>query len=216
MAERTRVYLENGRAWSIACAVDWPGWCRRGKGEEAAIETLLDYAPRYRKVAGKDFVAGEVEVIARVAGSTTTDFGAPDARGPSWHERSEAELEAAGARSCDHRELPVCHRVAGDRADCVANQREVVQAVDGEVGARCESREQAIEDGGEQWPARDRSSVLGGAHGSGIVSRSENVMLISVPPASGSVIVSELVRAAISGSPSPSPAARGAGVMSAP
>jgi hypothetical protein len=77
----TRIYVENGRTWTFAGAVDWPGWCRRGKGEEAAIEALLDYVPRYRRVAGKDFAPGELEVVDRVSGSPTTDFGVPDARG---------------------------------------------------------------------------------------------------------------------------------------
>src|SRR3954466_750192 len=27
-----RVYLESGKKWTFACALDWPGWCRRAKG----------------------------------------------------------------------------------------------------------------------------------------------------------------------------------------
>lgn len=42
-----RVSLELGKRWVFATALDWPGWCRRGKGEQAAIDTLLDYAGRY-------------------------------------------------------------------------------------------------------------------------------------------------------------------------
>jgi hypothetical protein len=80
----TRVYLENGKTWTFACAVDWPGWCRRGKGEEAAVEALLDYAPRYRTVAGRGFVPGDVEVVGRVRGNATTDFGAPGAGHGRW------------------------------------------------------------------------------------------------------------------------------------
>jgi hypothetical protein len=77
----TRIYVETGRTWTFAGAVDWPGWCRRGKGEEAAIEALFDYVPRYRKVAGKGFAPDAAEVVDRVSGSPTTDFGVPDARG---------------------------------------------------------------------------------------------------------------------------------------
>jgi hypothetical protein len=74
----TRVYLEAGKTWTFACAVDWPGWCRRAKGGgEAAIEALLDYAPRYRPVAGTRWKPGEIEVIGRIKGDATTDFGAP-------------------------------------------------------------------------------------------------------------------------------------------
>jgi hypothetical protein len=72
-----RVYLENGKTWTFACALDFPGWARRGKGEEAALEALLDYVPRYRKVAGSRWKPGEIEVTGRVKGDATTDFGAP-------------------------------------------------------------------------------------------------------------------------------------------
>ena len=72
-----RVYLENGKTWTFACSLDYPGWCRRGKGEDAAIEALLDYVPRYRQVAGSRWKPGEVNVIGRVKGDATTDFGAP-------------------------------------------------------------------------------------------------------------------------------------------
>ena len=72
-----RVYLENGKTWTFACSLDFPGWCRRGKGEEAALEALLDYVPRYRKVAGRTWNPGEIKVIGRIAGDATTDFGAP-------------------------------------------------------------------------------------------------------------------------------------------
>ena len=36
---------------SFASALDWPGWSRSGKTDEAAIEALLAYAPRYAPVA---------------------------------------------------------------------------------------------------------------------------------------------------------------------
>jgi hypothetical protein len=79
------VYLEVGKTWTFACALDWPGWCRRGKGEEAALDALLDYAPRYRKVAGRGWKPGELEVIGRIPGDATTDFGAPHIVGPWDH-----------------------------------------------------------------------------------------------------------------------------------
>ena len=76
------VYLELGRSWTFACALDWPGWCRRGKGEEAALEALAAYAGRYAAVVGPSFTPGALEVVGRLPGSATTDFGAPDGRGP--------------------------------------------------------------------------------------------------------------------------------------
>ncbi len=78
----TRIGLEIGSTWVFASAVDWPGWCRRGRGEDAAIATLLEYAGRYGRVAGRGFQVGRSEVIGRVGGNATTDFGAPGARGP--------------------------------------------------------------------------------------------------------------------------------------
>ena len=75
------VYLEIGAKRVFACAVDWPGWCRSGKTEDAAIEALLSYAPRFAPVAAAagdrlpEFAA--VTVAERVPGDATTDFGAP-------------------------------------------------------------------------------------------------------------------------------------------
>ena len=94
MPTATRVYLEVGRTWAFAAAVDWPGWCRRGKGEQGALEVLLDYADRYAAVAGPVFAPGEIHVLGRLPGNATTDFGAPDARGP-W---DNEPLDAAEAR----------------------------------------------------------------------------------------------------------------------
>ena len=93
MPAATRVYLEIGRTWVFAGAIDWPGWCRRGKGEQGALDALLDYAGRYAAVAGPEFAPGDIHVIDRLPGNSTTDFGAPDARGP-W---DDEPLEAAEA-----------------------------------------------------------------------------------------------------------------------
>ena len=84
-----RVYLENGAKRSFACALDWPGWCRSGKGEEQALAALAAAGPRYARVAeeaGLRFPAAAArgdaafEVTERLPGSATTDFGAPDAQ----------------------------------------------------------------------------------------------------------------------------------------
>jgi hypothetical protein len=77
-----RVGLEIGPRWVFASALDWPGWCRRGRGEQAALDTLLDYADRYAAVAGRGFAPGEIHVVGQVPGNRITDFGAPDAQGP--------------------------------------------------------------------------------------------------------------------------------------
>ena len=44
-------YAKLGAKKVFACSVDFPGWCRSGKDEEAALEALADYAPRYAEVA---------------------------------------------------------------------------------------------------------------------------------------------------------------------
>jgi hypothetical protein len=79
----TTVYLEVGKKRVFACSVDWPGWCRSGKNEQAALEALADYAARYAVVADQAATrfsarAGhDLDVVERVTGSATTDFGAP-------------------------------------------------------------------------------------------------------------------------------------------
>lgn len=79
---RARVYLEEGSTWTFAVALDWPGWCRRGKGTDAALDALDAYRDRYAVVAGPGFDPGGLEVLGAVPGNRTTDFGAPDARDP--------------------------------------------------------------------------------------------------------------------------------------
>lgn len=78
------IVLEVGKARTFASALDWPGWSRSGRDEAAALAALLDYAPRYAAVlAGhaRGFRAPRtlagLDVIERVPGNATTDFGAP-------------------------------------------------------------------------------------------------------------------------------------------
>lgn len=72
-----RVYLECGQKWTFACALDWPGWCRRAKGDEPAVEELMAYADRYAAAIGTLPSSEEPTIIGRVTGNATTDFGAP-------------------------------------------------------------------------------------------------------------------------------------------
>ncbi len=79
-------YLEIGQKRVFAAALDWPGWCRGGRDEGAALRALLDYAPRYAAVAkraGIPFVPPDsttaFSVIERLPGGAGTDFGAPEA-----------------------------------------------------------------------------------------------------------------------------------------
>ncbi|HEX7745871.1 MAG TPA: hypothetical protein VF462_11485, partial [Micromonosporaceae bacterium] len=81
----TPVGIEAGSKRTFAWALEWPGWCRSGRTEEAALAALASYAERYAPVAGlagvafPDSVAERFDVVARVAGNATTDFGAPGA-----------------------------------------------------------------------------------------------------------------------------------------
>ena len=72
--------VEGKRAF--ASALDWPGWSRSGRTEEAAVRTLLDYAPRYAGIARRAGLrlateGHEVEVVDRAPGDASTVFGAP-------------------------------------------------------------------------------------------------------------------------------------------
>jgi hypothetical protein len=73
----TRVYFEEGKHSVFAAAIDWPGWCRRAKTHDLALEALLEYQGRYAAVVTVPFKPGELEVIGAISGNATTDFGAP-------------------------------------------------------------------------------------------------------------------------------------------
>ena len=80
------VYLEVGSKRTFAGAIDWPGWCRSGRDEPSALETLLSYGPRYARVLqtvhlelALPAALSELAVTERREGNTTTDFGAPAA-----------------------------------------------------------------------------------------------------------------------------------------
>ena len=78
----SRVYLEQGAKKVFAVALDWPGWCRSGRTVDDALDALHAYRGRYAIVAGPGFAPGDLDVVGTVPGTKTTDFGAPDARGP--------------------------------------------------------------------------------------------------------------------------------------
>jgi hypothetical protein len=76
----TKVYLEVGKKRVFASALDWPGWCRSGRDEEAALEALASYAPRYAAITKLVHLRTpdtKFEVAERLMGSASTDFGAP-------------------------------------------------------------------------------------------------------------------------------------------
>ncbi len=77
-----RVYLEEGSRRVFAGALEWPGWIRSGKNEQLALAALAAAAERYSAVAGAagfplPKAAAEFDLVERVKGNATTDFGAP-------------------------------------------------------------------------------------------------------------------------------------------
>ncbi|RIK44856.1 MAG: hypothetical protein DCC55_01245 [Chloroflexi bacterium] len=95
------IYLEAGRKKVFAVALHWPGWCRSGKDEQAALQMLIDASPRYAKIANNANLAfnapeipAQLTIVARLEGNATTDFGAPAMPLPQDWEPVEAdELE---------------------------------------------------------------------------------------------------------------------------
>lgn len=81
------VTVEVGRKRTFASALDWPGWCRSGRGVEDALHVLAAYAARYAPVALRaghplpEEAAADLEVVETLEGDATTDFGAPSAAG---------------------------------------------------------------------------------------------------------------------------------------
>ena len=96
-----RVYFEVGSRSAFAVALDWPGWCRRAKTPDTALEALDAYRGRFAAVVsaviGRDIPDLPLEVVGTVDGNRTTDFGAPDARGP-WDAEPLTGVELARDR----------------------------------------------------------------------------------------------------------------------
>jgi hypothetical protein len=83
MPQTLRVICEIGpKRRIVAGPMDWPGLDRWGSSEEAALDTLAAYLPRYADVARRAGLADEfarareakIEVVERVPGSSSTDF----------------------------------------------------------------------------------------------------------------------------------------------
>jgi hypothetical protein len=79
------VWVEVGKKRTFAGALDWPGWCRGGKDEGSALQTLLEYGSRYGQAietARLSFKppedASAFTIVERLQGNSGTDFGAPN------------------------------------------------------------------------------------------------------------------------------------------
>jgi hypothetical protein len=84
-ANHIEVYLEIGQTRTFAVALDWPGWCRSGRDEAAALQALNDYGPRYARALSNTRLrfrapseTSALVVVERLMGNATTNFGAPN------------------------------------------------------------------------------------------------------------------------------------------
>lgn len=171
--------IEAGSKRTFACATAWPGWCRQGGDEDAAMQALDAYRPRYAsalKTTGVPFggIRGSLRVAERTGGNATTDFGAPDGV-------YELDAEAISAREWARlrRVLEACW-AAFDRAVTAAEGIELTKGPRGGgrdlgsivghvVGAEVSylrtltGRGVQVDDD-DPWSARERerAAVLGG------------------------------------------------------
>jgi hypothetical protein len=102
---RIAVCLEVTPKQTLASALDWPGWCRAGRDERAALEALARYGERYAPIAERAGVSFPstvaFDVVERMPGGPTTAFAAPECRRPFPQLTAEAErthVSAAAAR----------------------------------------------------------------------------------------------------------------------
>jgi hypothetical protein len=77
--------LEVGQTRTFAIARAWPGWCRSGRDEAAALHALYEYGPRYARALQTTRLqfrapseASDLLVVERLSGNATTNFGAPN------------------------------------------------------------------------------------------------------------------------------------------
>lgn len=78
------IFLEIGSKRIFAGAIDWPGWYGQGRDERSAQEALLRTAPRYQHAIQSTQLGfasptdlSQIQIIDRIPGNSTTDFGAP-------------------------------------------------------------------------------------------------------------------------------------------
>ena len=145
MTQQLAVAIETGVKRVFATAVDWPGWSRSGRTEQAALELLAATAARYAVVAvaaGEPF-PGEVsvddfEIAERIDGDGGTDFGVP-------------------SRVTEHDRRPVSTAEAERLRRLVAAAWSVFDAV--AAAAPAELRK------GPRGGGRDRDKIVGHVHG---------------------------------------------------
>jgi hypothetical protein len=78
------IYIERGKRWSYAVALEWPGWARHAKGDGDPVAELVGVAPRYQAALGLSGLAFDapsdpsgVEVVEILEGNSGTEWGVP-------------------------------------------------------------------------------------------------------------------------------------------
>jgi hypothetical protein len=142
---RIEVHLEVTAKQAFASALDWPGWCRAGRDEGAALEVLVRYAGRYAPVAGHAGVSFPApvafDVIERVPGGPATAFAAPECRRPFPQVTAAAEQATVTA--------DVARRLAGLLTAAWATFDEIAAASPAELRK------------GPRGGGRDRDQLIG-------------------------------------------------------
>ncbi len=102
---RIAVCLEATPKQAFASALDWPGWFRAGRDEDAALKALASDAERYAAVAEHTEVSFPstitFDVVERVPGGPATAFAATECRRPFPQVTVQAEratVTSAAAR----------------------------------------------------------------------------------------------------------------------
>jgi len=127
-----RVLVEQAAKRPFASALDWPGWSRGGKTPEAALEALVEYAPRYSAVARRAKLefrppssVDELQIVERMKGGSGTEFGVPAAA---------AEVEEPEPRGRELERLVALLAAAWATFDSVARRAEGVELTKGPRG----------------------------------------------------------------------------------
>ncbi|MGH2381110.1 MAG: hypothetical protein ACRDG7_07800 [Candidatus Limnocylindria bacterium] len=127
-----RVALEVAPKRAFASALDWPGWSRGGKTEDAALGAFLAYAPRYAAVTRRAKVTFHppatrrgIEIAERLMGGGGTEFGVPGAA---------AAFEDAPISKADLERLLALLRASWATLDAVATKATGVDLAKGPRG----------------------------------------------------------------------------------
>ena len=134
------VVVESVRGRAFASATGWPGWCRSGRDEDAAVTALVGYTERFALVVQRAGLrlptspaALAPRVVERLEGNATTSFGAP-------------------GRVAEHDRRPTSRTEAGHQAALVGAAWEVLDEVVAQAPAELRK--------GPRGGGRDRDKIV--------------------------------------------------------